>query len=144
MQRYLDLLETSYQLVRLEPYSVNRTKRLIKAPKLYWTDAGLALHLGDEDGPGGAHLENLVLSDLLAWRDAEPARPSVLYWRTAGGEEVDFVLERRGRLLALEVRATPRPNHRDARHLPQLPRGVPKVGARRVAAPHGQHDGVVG
>lgn len=117
VQRYLDLLETSYQLLRLEPYSVNRTKRLIKAPKLFWTDTGLALFLGGEDGPAGAHLENLVLSDLLAWRDAEPARPSVLYWRTAGGEEVDFVLERRGRLLAVEVKATPRPSHRDVRHL---------------------------
>src|SRR5262249_14516072 len=36
VQRYLNLLEVSYQLVRLEPYSVNRTKRLIKSPKLYW------------------------------------------------------------------------------------------------------------
>jgi uncharacterized protein len=117
VQRYLDLLEVSHQLVRLEPYSVNRTKRLIKSPKLYWTDTGLALHLGEEDEPTGAYLENLVLCDLLAWRDAEPSRPSVLYWRTAGGEEVDFVLERRGRLLAVEVKASPRPTHRDARHL---------------------------
>ena len=117
VQRYLDLLEVSHQLVRLEPYSVNRTKRLIKSPKLYWTDTGLALHLGEEDEPTGAHLENVVLCDLLAWRDAEPSRPSVLYWRTAGGEEVDFVLERRGRLLAVEVKAHPRPTHRDARHL---------------------------
>ena len=120
VQRYLDLLETSYQLLRLEPYAVNRTKRLIKSPKLYWTDTGLALHLGDEAAPTGAHLENMVLCDLLAWRDAEPTRPSVLYWRTAGGEEVDFVLERRGRLLAVEVKATPRPTHRDARHLRAL------------------------
>jgi predicted AAA+ superfamily ATPase len=127
VQRYLDLLETSYQLVRLEPYSVNRTKRLIKSPKLYWTDTGLALHLGDEDDPTGAHLENLVLCDLLAWRDAEPTRPSVLYWRTAGGEEVDFVLERRGRLLAVEVKATPRPTHRDARHLRSFLDEYPKT-----------------
>jgi predicted AAA+ superfamily ATPase len=117
VQRYLDLLETSYQLTRLEPYSVNRTKRLIKSPKLYWADTGLALHLADQPDATGAHLENLVLCDLLAWRDAELARPSVLYWRTTGGEEVDFVLERRGGLLAVEVKASPRPTHRDARHL---------------------------
>jgi len=115
--RYLDLLEVSFQLVRLEPYSVNRTKRLIKSPKLYWTDTGLALHLGDQTEATGAHLENLVLCDLLAWRDADPARPVVLYWRTAVGEEVDFVLERRGRLLAIEVKAGTRPTHKDARHL---------------------------
>jgi predicted AAA+ superfamily ATPase len=117
VQRYLDLLEVSYQLLRLEPYSVNRTKRLIKSPKLYWTDTGLSLYLGDEESPTGAHFENLILCDLLAWRDAEPARPSVLYWRTAGGEEVDIVVERRGKLLAVEAKATPRPTHRDARHL---------------------------
>jgi len=117
VQRYLDLLEISYQLVQLEPYSVNRTKRLIKSPKLYWTDTGLSLHLGDQEGPTGAHFENLVFCALLAWRDAEPARPSVLYWRTAGGEEVDFVVETRGKLLAVEAKATPRPTHRDARHL---------------------------
>jgi predicted AAA+ superfamily ATPase len=117
VQRYLDLLEVSYQLVRLEPYSVNRTKRLIKSPKLYWTDTGLALHLADAPDPSGAYFENLVLCDLLAWRDAEPSRPAVLYWRTAGGEEVDVVVEARGRLLALELKAHPRPPHGDARHL---------------------------
>ena len=115
--RYLDLLEVSFQLVRLEPYSVNRTKRLIKSPKLYWTDTGLALHLGAQTEATGAHLENLVLCDLLAWRDADPARPVVLYWRTAVGEEVDFVLERRGRLLAIEVKAGTQPTHKDAHHL---------------------------
>lgn len=57
VHRYLNLLETSYQIVRLEPYAVNRTKRLIKTPKLYWNDPALALHLahGGADGePGGA------------------------------------------------------------------------------------------
>lgn len=117
VQRYLDLLEVSYQLLRLEPYSVNRTKRLIKSPKLYWTDTGLGLHIADAPSPSGAHFENLVLCDLVAWRDAEPSRPSVLYWRTAGGEEVDLVVETRGKLLAVETKAHPRPSHREARHL---------------------------
>ncbi len=117
VQRYLDLLEASYQVVRLEPYSVNRTKRLIKAPKLYWADTGLALSLAGETDLSGIHLENLVLCDLLSWRDADPERPAVLYWRTAGGEEVDFVLERNSRLLAIEVKTTKHPTHHDARHL---------------------------
>lgn len=64
-QTDLNLLEMSDQLVRIPAYAVNCTKRLIKTPRLYWADTGLALHLsGDE--PGGAHLENLVLGDLLA------------------------------------------------------------------------------
>jgi predicted AAA+ superfamily ATPase len=66
VHRYLNLLETSYLLVRLPAYAVNRTKRLIKSPKLYWGDTGVALHLADGAEPEGAHLENLVLHDLLA------------------------------------------------------------------------------
>jgi predicted AAA+ superfamily ATPase len=113
VHRYLNLLETSYLLVRLPAYAVNRTKRLIKSPKLYWGDTGVALHLAGESDPGGAHLENLVLQDLLAWRDARLERAEVHYWRTAVGEEVDFVIETGGRLLPIEVKATNRPGLRD-------------------------------
>lgn len=114
--RWLNLLETSYQLVRVSPYAVNRTKRLVKSPKLYWSDTGLGLFLGSAD-PAGPHLENLVLADLLAWRDALPRRPETLYWRTHGGAEVDFVIERGGDLIAIEVKAAGRPSARDARHI---------------------------
>lgn len=117
VHRYLNLLETSYQLVRVPAYAVNRTKRLIKAPKLYWADTGLALHLAGESEPGGGHLENLVLCDLLAWRDARIERAEIGYWRTASGEEVDFVVETGGRLLPIEIKATSRPRLSDAAHL---------------------------
>ncbi len=117
VHRWLNLLETSYQLVRLPGYSVNRTKRLIKAPKLYWADTGLALHLAGQAEPAGAHLENVVLADLLAWRDGQLDPPSLGYWRTATGEEVDFVIEAGNRLLPIEVKATTKPRVQDARHL---------------------------
>jgi hypothetical protein len=117
VQRYMNLLEVSYQLVRLPGYSVNRTRRLIKAPKAYWTDTGLALHLAGESEPRGAHLENVVLSDLLAWAGGVPERPSILHWRTATGAEVDFVIELPGRLLPVEVKSARRVTNTDARHL---------------------------
>jgi uncharacterized protein len=72
----------SYLLVRLPAYAVNRTKRLIKAPKIYWGDTGVAMQLAETEEPGGAHLENLVLKDLLAWRDARIERAELGYWRT--------------------------------------------------------------
>lgn len=117
VSRYLNLLETSYLLVRLPAYAVNRTKRLIKSPKLYWGDTGVALHLAQEAEPTGAFLENLVLHDILAWRDSRLDRAEVLYWRTAAGEEVDFVVEAGNRLLPIEVKSTRRPRLRDAAHL---------------------------
>ena len=117
VHRWLNLLETSYLLVRLPAYAVNRTKRLIKAPKIYWGDIGVALSLAGVEEPGGAHLENIVLHDLLAWRDARIERAELGYWRTTVGEEVDFVIEAGGKLLPIEVKATARPRLADAVHL---------------------------
>lgn len=117
VHRWLNLLETSYLLVRLPAYAVNRTKRLIKAPKIYWGDTGTAMHLAAVEDPTGAHLENLVLHDLLAWRDARIERTELSYWRTSIGEEVDFVIEAGDRLLPIEVKSTARPRLSDATHL---------------------------
>ena len=116
VHRWLNLLETSYQLVRLPAYAVNRSKRLIKSPKVFWGDTGVALHLG-ATAPAGAHLENLVLHDLLAWRDARVDHVELAYWRTTIGEEVDFVIEAGGKLLPIEVKATAKPRLADCAHL---------------------------
>lgn len=117
VHRWLNLLETSYLLVRLPAYAVNRTKRLIKTPKLYWADTGLALYLAQLDEPSGAYLENLVLHDLLAWRDARLEPAELGYWRTAAGEEVDFVIETKGSLLPIEIKASARPRLADTERL---------------------------
>lgn len=115
--RHLDLIEISHLLVRLPPYSRNRTSRLIKTPKLFWNDTALALQLSGEAEPRGAHLENHVLSELLTWKGTRIDGPQVMYWRTASGHEVDFLIEWKGRLLPIEVKATPRPGTKDAKSL---------------------------
>lgn len=117
VHRFVNLMEASYQAIRLPAFAVNRTRRLIKAPKLYWSDTALALFLAGETEPRGPHLENLVLMDLLAWRDVQPRRPEVLYWRTATGIEVDFVIETPQRLLPIEVKAATRVVPSDAKGL---------------------------
>lgn len=116
VHRWLNLLETSFQIVRVNAFAVNRTKRLVKSPKLYWTDVALARHLGGGE-PTGAHLEHLVLADLIAWRELVTPRPEILHWRSANQEEVDFVVEAGRKLLAIEVKASATPSYRDARHL---------------------------
>ena len=117
VQRYLNLLETSYQLVRVQPYSINRTKRLVKSPKLFWSDVALALWLSGSGSASGAHLETLVLGDLLAWRDGQTPAPEVLFWRTTTELEVDFVVESNGKLLPIEVKAAVNPGYADTRGL---------------------------
>ena len=111
--RWLNLLETSFQVVRVPAYAGNRASRLVRAPKLYWADPGLAAHLAGLGSPealaadplAGAFLENLVLVDLLAWRETASPRPWIHYWRTRQGREVDFVIESGRRLLPVEVKA---------------------------------------
>ena len=117
IQRYLNLLETSFQLLHLPAYSANRTKRLVKSPKLYWSDPGLALWLSGSQAVSGALLENLVLHDLLAWRDSQVPAPNVLFWRTSTDLEADFVIECGDRLLPIEVKAASSPGYRASRGL---------------------------
>lgn len=116
VHRYLDILEVSYQIIRVHPYTVNRTKRLIKSPKIYWNDPALALSISGEE-PSGAHFENAVLIDLLAWRSQTVRRPEILYWRTTTGNEVDFVIEHQNQLLPIEVKGSSSPGHRDVLNL---------------------------
>ena len=139
VQRHLNLLETSFQLVRVPPYWVNRSKRLVKSPKLYWSDPALALWLSGATAASGEHLENLVLAALLVWRDGQVPTPNVLFWRTTTDREVDFVVEAGDRLLAVEVKATTNPGLADARGLRLFGREYPErfVGGLLL---HGGHD----
>jgi uncharacterized protein len=112
--RYLNLLEVSFQTHRLPAFASSRSQRLIKTPKLYWMDTGLASHLaGITDRAElarsrlrGALLENLVLSGVAAWRECWVPRPQVSYWRTAAGLEVDLVIEHGRTLLPVEIKAS--------------------------------------
>ncbi len=123
--RYLNLLETTFQISRVTAYSVSRTKRLVKSPKLYWRDAGLAAHMAgigqgkdlSSSALAGALLENLVLCGLLGWRETSPAGPQIHYWRTTGGAEIDFVIELGRRLLPIEVKASAQIRVDNLRHL---------------------------
>jgi len=123
--RYLNLLEASYLIHRLPAYSVNRTKRLIKSPKLYWCDLGLAASLAgvsslaelDRLNMRGRFIENLLLMDVLAWREFRHPRVEVLFWRTTEGAEVDLVLEIPSKVVPIEVKASANPKLADTRHL---------------------------
>jgi uncharacterized protein len=117
VHRYLNLLEISYLLIRLPAYSVNRTKRLLKSPKLYWGDVGLAMYLAGMTEPTGAHLENLVLLDLMAWQSGRLQNTEILFWRAVTGEEVDLVIETDGKVLPIEIKSTSRPRISDATNL---------------------------
>lgn len=120
VHRYLNLLEVSYWLGKLPAYRAGRGQRLIKSPKIYWHDTGLAMYLSGTEELTGSHLENMVFNHLTVWSEnrrrlKEPT--DLYYWRTTNGREVDFILETNDHLLPIEVKLTAYPQFADCRHL---------------------------
>ena len=119
IKAWLSVLEATFQVIVLRPYFANVGKRLVKTPKVYFTDTGTLCYLAGLRDPehaaagplGGAIFETAVLAEIVKtfWHRGE--EPQVYFWRTATGVEVDIVVEVGGRIVPIEVKlsATPRP-----------------------------------
>lgn len=111
---WLSILEASFQVFLLRPYFVNVGKRLVKAPKVYFTDTGLLCYLvGLREaehaaaGPmGGAIFENLVVAELFKTSLHRGEEPTIYFWRTASGSEIDLIVEAQARLIPIEIKAS--------------------------------------
>ena len=112
LRRYFGILGQTYQVFTLPPFSANLRKRLVKTPKLYCADTGLLCHLTGLDDWGavekqsreGPLLETFVAAELRKALSV-CSRPTLLsFWRTQAGQEVDFLLERAGRVVGIEVK----------------------------------------
>jgi predicted AAA+ superfamily ATPase len=112
-REWLTVLEASYVVLLLQPYHRNFGKRLIKTPKLYFIDTGLAAWLlGIKDvetltthAQRGALFENLVVSEFVKQRfnDGKPA--ALYFWRDHTGHEVDLLFEVGSRVQAVEAKS---------------------------------------
>jgi predicted AAA+ superfamily ATPase len=121
VKRYLRFLEISYQVFLLRPLLPTVGARLVKSPKLYWTDVGLTRVLAERpnlsDGP---LFETYVCGELLRWQSWQADPPKLHFYRLHGGREVDFILHAASRLLAIESKAGDRAYVGDARPLADL------------------------
>jgi predicted AAA+ superfamily ATPase len=109
---WLSVLEASSQVVLLEPYFNNPTRRLIKSPKLYFRDTGLLCFLLGLESPSslassplsGAVWETFVLGQILRSRAAAGSAGQVFFWRDTHDTEVDFLIEQDGRVRLIEAK----------------------------------------
>lgn len=114
IKHWLSILEASYIIVLLQPYYENFGKRLIKSPKLYFNDVGLASYLlGIEtvsqlsrDPLRGSLFENLVLLDLIKQRLNKGKEPRFYYYRDSGQHEIDIIYQSAHKLIPIEVKAS--------------------------------------
>jgi predicted AAA+ superfamily ATPase len=119
--RYISLFEASFLITRIPPYLGNRSSRLIKSPKLYVSDTGLACHLAGLDTSSsvkndplfGALLETYVAQNLLSILDSRWQEANLYFWSIQGRNEVDFVIEAGRSCMALEIKSAPRWRERD-------------------------------
>ena len=110
---WLSLLESSYIIYLLRPYHKNFNKRIIKAPKLYFYDTGVASSLLKLTDPNmikshyayGSLFENLVISEIIKSQNHLGIYPEVYYWRESNGCEIDCIIDKgNNHLLALEIK----------------------------------------
>ncbi|MBM3332119.1 ATP-binding protein [candidate division WOR-3 bacterium] len=121
VSRYLGLLEASFLVRRLPAFRRNRSSRLVKSPKLHFTDSGLAAHLagataldpGRDDLLRGALFEAYVAQNVAALLEVHLPDAQLSYWHEHGRHEVDLVVEHNREVVAIEVKAATRWNEKD-------------------------------
>jgi hypothetical protein len=114
IKEWFSVLEASYLIFRLPPYYKNFGKRLIKSPKLYFTEPGLAAYLlGIREpkhislGPFlGALFENMLVMEALKGRYNEGDDANLYFYRDNNGLEADLLLDRFSSLLPIEIKAS--------------------------------------
>ncbi len=110
---WISVLEASYLIYLLHPHHRNFNKRLIKAPKLYFLDVGLAawllgIHTTEQilfHAQRGAIFETFVVTEFLKGRFNQGLPSNLFYWRDSKGLEIDLILEAGERLDAIEIKS---------------------------------------
>lgn len=113
VSNYLSIMELSCIFYRLAPFLKNRASRLIKSPKFYLGDSGLACYLAgtedlSDDPLKGAMLETYVAQNIVGIVDSTWPQAALSFWNIQGRHEVDFVIEAGNRCMAIEVKSAAR------------------------------------
>ncbi|GHV54530.1 ATPase [Synergistales bacterium] len=135
-QSWMGILERSGLVYLMRPYSPNITNRIIKTPKMYFLDTGLAAYMTKWLTPeslmngavAGAMLETYVVGEILKSYSHNGKEPLMYLYRDANQNEVDVVLEQDGALYPIEIKKTANPGLNDCKSFCSLPKLQKKVG----------------
>lgn len=135
-KRWLSILQASGIAYLLEPYYSNTTKRLIKAPKLYFLDTGLCAYLTEWSSPetleagamSGAILETFIFTEILKsyWHNGK--RAPLYYYRDKDKKEIDLLIVQDGTIYPLEFKKTASPDKKAIRHFKALSQFQERLG----------------
>jgi predicted AAA+ superfamily ATPase len=110
---WISILESSYTIFLLQPHYRNFNKRVVKMPKLYFYDVGLATSLLKVDNPKqlsthymiGNLFENMIITDILKNRFNKGLQSNIYFWRDSKGREIDCIIERSQMLIPIEIKS---------------------------------------
>ncbi|MBK8164435.1 MAG: ATP-binding protein [bacterium] len=133
IRNWLSVLKASYIVFELPPYAANIRKRLVKSPKLYFADVGLAafllgIHTPEQaarDPLRGALYENLVIAEILKGAASRGLRPDLCFYRDSYGNEVDLIIRESGTLTPVEIKSA-------ATFSPDFTKGLARLAATGV------------
>lgn len=114
ISHWISVLQASYLITLLPPYYENIPKRLVKSPKLYFNDPGLACYLLDIETPQqldrdkmrGAIFENMIVMETIKHRYNMGLEGGVFFYRDSNQNEVDLLIKQEGELTAIEVKSS--------------------------------------
>lgn len=152
VSHWLSVLQASYLVTLLPPYYENITKRVVKTPKLYFNDPGLACYLLDIesskqlalDKMRGAIFENLVVMECIKHRFNQGKEGNVFFYRDSNGQEVDILVKEEGQLTAIEVKSSMTYQTDFAKTLKMLPQWTSTPIVRRSVVYGGDFENTAG
>ena len=135
VKRWLSILQASNIIYLLQPFSLNINKRIIKTPKVYFTDTGLVCYLCRWLTPetlangamAGSIYETFIVSEILKSYYNAGKEPDLYFFRNTDGQEVDLLFYRDGKLYPIEIKKTSSPNVKDAKHFGTLSTFFPSL-----------------
>lgn len=135
LSEWISVLEASFVIVRLQPYFSNISKQLVKSPKLFFTEPGLAAYLLGLEDPSqvsrdplrGNLFENMVVIEAMKARINQNTDPNLFYMRTAKGVEVDLIMKSGGVLYPFEIKSAMTPTKEFGRNLKLFCEAEPKA-----------------
>ena len=135
IKKWISILQKSNIIYLLQPFSQNINKRILKTPKVYFTDTGLAAYLCRWLTPetlrngamAGAIYETYVVSEIIKSYYNAGKQPNIYYFRDTNGAEVDLIIYQDGMLYPIEIKKTSSPNLKDIKHFKTMQSYFPSI-----------------
>ena len=148
ISHWLSVLQASYLITLLPPYYENISKRLVRSPKLYFNDPGLACYLLDIETPRqlerdkmrGAIFENMIVMEVLKHRYNHGQQNGVYFYRDSNQNEIDILLKQEGEITAIEVKSSMTYHHSFEQHISRLSQWIKTPIAQKMVVYAGEFE----